>query len=1095
MSAGEDLNAEDWPVEALLAFDAALASGRAPREALVPGSPLAAVHECQRLLEVIWPRATPVHILPDDRFGRFLIRSELGRGGFGVVYLAEDTLLGRKVALKLPRPEVLVTPEVRRRFVREGEAASRLDHPNIVPIYDVGEVGSICFIASAYCPGLTLAEWLRGQIDLVPARTAAELVAKLAGAVGHAHERRILHRDLKPGNVLLRCPEGGEPGLRDGPEVHPRICDFGLAKFLDEEPRNTCSGVPLGSPAYMAPEQAAGRHREVGPAADVHALGAILYELLTGRPPFRGETVLETLHEVALREPTPLRSLRPGLPRDLETICMKCLEKRPERRYADGSRLADDLGRFLAGKPVQARPVSAWVHAGKWVRRRPVHAALAACLALALLGSAGGLAWSAARDRRHNAELLEALDRSQRNWASGQIRLAQFYYDAGKVEIASEILDQMPPEPRGFALDYLNRICKDQLPCSVKLPLGACASALSPDDRTVALGDRKGDLRLWDRMTGAVRALKGGHNVPVQIMAFSPDGRTLVSSAADKTRFWDVASGEEWPNVPPDGHRSDGFVFGPDGRTLTAITVGSDPDQFRARLWHLSPRERRVTPAAILTRNQIPIDLSADDASRGIAWSADGIAVALGEGDGGVRIFENRECANPVAICRILGKEVFFVPRSLGSDPLSPAEIDRIGLLARRMTGRERERPLCRGLAVRTARFSPDGRTLAYEVKNADGYSHEVSIIETATGRTRASYALGEVATDRDLLFAEGGRSLVITGAAESPKAQLWRFEGRPEPPSPRGHVREGKIGSPPDGSSPEVWGLAFSPDGRTLASSGDDHTIKLWDAAAGHLIRTLSAHESLVTCVAFSPDGRWLASGSFDKRKPVGLWNASTGEPLGFPEGHTDRVRTLSFSPDGKTLATGGDDHTVRLWDVASRRPRCAPLVGHTSTLYGVAFSPDGRLLASGAEREIRLWDAATGQPRGVLRSEGFVMALAFSPDGRILAAPTLEGSITLWDTPDWKPRPPLHGHSLEVMAVAFSPDGRTLASGGRDKTVRLWDPAAGQELLTLKGHEHRIHGMAFSPDGRTLASGAFDGAIKLWRSASPGTERAFEE
>ncbi len=302
----------------------------------------------------------------------------MGRGGFGVVFLAEDSVLGRQVALKVPRPEVLVTPEVGRRFLREAEAASRLDHPHIVPVYEVGEEGLICYIASAYCEGLTLAQWLRLQTPSVPIRLACRLAAVLASAVAHAHQRGVLHRDLKPGNILLQNRNGDKPA--DGGLCHdlpflPRICDFGLAKLLDQVSQETRSGMPIGSPEYMAPEQAAGRLREHGPATDVYALGVILFELLTGRPPHRGENDLETLRLVADQEPPSARGLRPGLPRDLETIVRKCLEKRSARRYPEASELAADLQRFLDGKPVQARPVPVWEHAAKWAKRRPVHAA------------------------------------------------------------------------------------------------------------------------------------------------------------------------------------------------------------------------------------------------------------------------------------------------------------------------------------------------------------------------------------------------------------------------------------------------------------------------------------------------------------------------------------------------------------------------------------------------------------------------------------------------------------------------------------------------------------------------------------------------
>ncbi len=281
--------------------------------------------------------------------GRFEVIDDLGSGGFGFVVHARDRLLGRDVALKMPLPERLLAPENVRRFLREARAAARLDHPHIVRVYDAGELGPLgYFIASEYCPGPSLRRWLRAQNKQVPARLAARWIAALADAVQHAHDRGILHRDIKPDNVILA----------GGPEPEtfvPRLTDFGLAKMVAEVGDETRSEARLGTPLYMAPEQAAGRPREVGPATDVYALGSTLHELLTGRPPLRGETEAETLRLILEAEPPSPRSLRPSLPRDLETIVRKCLQKEPARRYASAEALSGDLRRFLEGRPILAR--------------------------------------------------------------------------------------------------------------------------------------------------------------------------------------------------------------------------------------------------------------------------------------------------------------------------------------------------------------------------------------------------------------------------------------------------------------------------------------------------------------------------------------------------------------------------------------------------------------------------------------------------------------------------------------------------------------------------------------------------------------------
>jgi serine/threonine-protein kinase len=357
--------------------------------------------------------------LPWPSLGRFQLRRELGRGTFGIVYLAYDPGLGREVALKVPRLDALADPQLRERFQREARAAAGLEHPHVVPVYEAGEVGPVCYIASAYCPGPTLAQWLKQRDQPVLVRQAAALVALLADGVHHAHTRGVVHRDLKPANVLLAVSPteahapSGQPAESGFLDATPRIADFGLAKILLEagEASPTQSGAIVGTAEYMAPEQAGGKREEVGPAADIYALGVILYELLTGRPPLQAETPLETLLLVRSEDPLPPGRLRPKLPRDLETICLKCLQKEPRQRYASAQALGDDLRRFLAGEPVQARPTPAWVRGLKWAKRRPASAALLGVSAVALLalgGLGGTWAWWLERSERQESERRSA---------------------------------------------------------------------------------------------------------------------------------------------------------------------------------------------------------------------------------------------------------------------------------------------------------------------------------------------------------------------------------------------------------------------------------------------------------------------------------------------------------------------------------------------------------------------------------------------------------------------------------------------------------------------------------------------------------------
>ena len=325
------------------------------------------------------------------------VLGEVGRGGNGVVYRARHAGLKRLTALKLLRGGPAADPREAARLRAEAQALARIGHPNIIQIYEVGETAGRPYVALEFAPGGSLEARLRGAPQ--PARAAAALVETLARAVHAAHRAGVVHRDLKPANVLF---------AEDGT---PKIADFGLAKRLDADDAQTHTGDILGTPSYMAPEQARGRNATVGPAADVYALGAVLYELLTGRPPFQGETVWDTLEQVVGREPTPPRQLAPKAPRDLETICLKCLHKDPARRYPGADRLADDLARFLAGRPVLARPTPAWERAWKWVRRRPAAAA----------GVAAALVLTAALAAAHEADLCARLAQAEREAAAADV--------------------------------------------------------------------------------------------------------------------------------------------------------------------------------------------------------------------------------------------------------------------------------------------------------------------------------------------------------------------------------------------------------------------------------------------------------------------------------------------------------------------------------------------------------------------------------------------------------------------------------------------------------------------------------------------------
>ena len=535
--------------------------------------------------------------------GGYELISELGRGGMGVVYMARQQSLRRIVALKMILAGAHARPEDAARFRREAETIARLQHPNIVQIYEVGEHGGGPFLALEFCPGGSLEKKLNGKPQ--PPAEAAALVETLARAVHAAHQQKVVHRDLKPGNILLAA---------DG---SPKITDFGLAKTLEDEASNaTRTGAIVGTPSYMAPEQAAGKGRDVGPAADVYALGTILYETLTGRPPFRGATPLDTVLQVTTGDPVRPRRLQPKVPSDLETICLKCLHKNPARRYATAEALADDLRRFPrpTSRVQECRPVGRLERAHRWCQRHPGPAAAWTLAALVVAAAAVVPAVLAVNEARYAARIdqehqatLAALKQERRQSAASTLERALGLCEQG--ETSRGLLWMMrglKTAREGGAKDLeeafrwnIGAWSREVPPLllSVPHPDAVLAVAFSPDGATIATACKDGKVRFWRTATGEPVGVPLEHPARVNALAFDPSGDLLLTGCEDgAARLWRWASGA--PAGPPLVHyRPDklpnpdwpfqagvtAVAFGRSGRT--AATGGYDGC---ARLWDVA---------------------------------------------------------------------------------------------------------------------------------------------------------------------------------------------------------------------------------------------------------------------------------------------------------------------------------------------------------------------------------------------------------------------------------------------------------------------------------------------------------------------------
>lgn len=523
--------------------------------------------------------------------GRFQILETLGAGGFGIVYRAYDSRTKRDVALKIPRFEALASPELMQRFEHEAWAAARLNHDNIVAVLEAGSDGVLPYIASVYYPGDTLATWLKQQPEPVAPRAAAAFMQRLADGVAHAHQQGVQHRDIKPSNVLLVAKDAAI-AVQSLEDATPKLMDFGLAKVASEEHDLTRSGAILGTVRYMSPEQAAGRTKLIGPASDVYSLGAVLYELLVGQPPFAATSDVEVLRRIQDEEPSRIRKQRRAIPRDLETICLKCLEKDPGRRYPAVAALADDLGRYLAGAPIAARPSTAVNRASKWIKRYPAWASFFFVLGLSSLLIITGLIASN-RTIRAERDRTAASERQSREYAySADMRLAQEAWDRSTPEEALALLKRYIPSDgdedlRGIEWHYLWNNAHHHSKVIATQPSPIYSLAVSPDETIFATGGHDGKLRVWSLSEQRLlRELPGDAKGDVDTILFSPDGKQLYCAGDDhKIHVWDTVLWQRITSLEGHDNWIGAMALDRSGRWLAA----GDADG-RVVLWDIQQR-------------------------------------------------------------------------------------------------------------------------------------------------------------------------------------------------------------------------------------------------------------------------------------------------------------------------------------------------------------------------------------------------------------------------------------------------------------------------------------------------------------------------
>lgn len=1044
-------------------------------------------------------------------FGDYVLLAEIARGGMGVVYKARQARLNRLVALKMIRSAEFANEEQVQRFYTEAQAAAKLDHPSIVPVYEVGSASGEHFFSMALMSGASLNEKLKETGPLQP-QQAVQILKLVTEAVEYAHAKGIIHRDIKPQNILL-----DETGL-------PRLTDFGLAKIAAADSNLTMTGQIMGTPSYMAPEQAAGRRIDV--RADVYSLGCVLYACLTGRPPFEAASPAETLRQVLDNEPVSPRTLNPAIPRDLDTMCLKCLEKDPARRYGTAAEFAAELARFLAGQPILARPVGAVERGWRWARRNRGLAiigglAAAACLVTIITLSAAVVLVNQARSaavvlagenyqlaeangnladangklaeteshlrkeaQRKSARLSleKAIDRCRDDAASGCLQLAR------SLEEAESIGDKPLAQAARWQLGAWRN---ELITLAAMFPGRARGAWFDPEGKaTVVL--QNGEIQRWDLKTGQLLDSHATGIEYVSAAGFRGDGRLVLLGIYNRqAQMWNVAESRAIAPPLPLVNAASLAKFSDDGRR--AVCCGGE-----TLVWYDGQTGEVLGEPQRLPYPITDVHFSHD--SRQLVTVGGG-----GQSQGTLQIWDaetmrttGQGLVNPKPISKVAWthdlRHLVFTGDDLAVKRWSPDKPEEVVELTRQ-TG-----------PVKLLQVSPDGKLLLI------GGQREAQIWRTEDWRPHSPPFAKDVLSSQGEFCADS--TSVLIGGSER-KLRWW-------------DARTGEFLASPGHHDRQVFRLFVSPQSEYAIASTLDLQNRVWRLASSAERPLKLRHTGQARSAALTPDGQRVLTASDEGR--FQWWDARLGQPLEAAPQIGAPARSVAISHDGKWGAGGGDDGVVHLWDALSGK-RLDVAMRHAIPITRVAIDGPGRLIASSDAGEIRLWRIPSGEPVGPpIKNERLVRSLEFNREGTRLLVAGDNGEVRIWnvhanpavlqgtpartryqvvdarfsqdgsqfamaaadqfarvyDTESGEPMGPPLQHLGLVYAVAFSPDGQTLASGGEDQIIRFWNFRTGQAMGSPLEHHSRVLEAQYSDDGRLLLTSASDGGVRLWDTQS---------